>query len=66
MTNTSRNYKIVLLDTEHKTISQRAHELKLYLSANIDIALVDGDLSKAAVFQQHLDTLDTLIEHSRE
>lgn len=64
MTTTSRNYKIVPLVTEHKTLSQRAHELKLYLAANIDIAFVDGDLTKAAVFQQHLDTLDMLIEHS--
>lgn len=66
MADTNRNYKIVPSDAEHKTTSQRAQELKQYLAANIDIATIDGNPSKAALFQQHLDTLNTLIEHSRD
>lgn len=66
MADINRDYKIVPQDVDRKTVSQRAQELKHYLASNIDIAIVDGNLSKAALFQQHLDTLNTLIEHSRD
>ena len=66
MADINRDYKIVPQDVDHKTVSQRAQELKHYLAANVDVAIVDGNLSKAALFQQHLDTLETLIEHSRD
>ena len=66
MADTNRNYKIVPSDAECKTTLQRAQDLKQYLAANIGIATIDGNPSKAALFQRHLATLNTLIEHSRD
>lgn len=61
-----QNYKVVPLDADQKTVAQKAHELREYLVANIEVNIADGDLNKAAVFQQHHDTLMVLIEHSRD
>lgn len=59
-----RNYKIVPLDVDEKTTQQKITELRTYLGANVAIRIEDGELDKAALFQQHLDLLELLVEHS--
>jgi len=61
-----RNYKVVPVDADDKTLEQKARELRLHLAASVDVCLADGDLAKAAVFQQHLDTATRLIDLSRD
>lgn len=61
-----QNYKVVPLDADQKTTAQKAQELREYLAANVGVCIEDGDLNRAAVFQQHLDTLMVLIEQSRD
>lgn len=59
-------YKIVPDDVDSKSMSQKTQELRTMLAANIAVARNDQDLKAAAVHQQHLDTLDVLIENSRD
>ena len=59
-------YKIVPDDVDSKSMSQKTQELRTFLAANIAVARNDQDFAKAAVYQQHLDTLDVLIENSRD
>ena len=59
-------YKIVPDDVDSKSMSQKTQELRTFLAANIDVATNNQDLEAAAVYQQHLDTLDVLIENSRD
>ena len=62
----NRNYKVVPVDVDTKTLKQKAHELRMYLAANVDICIADGDLAQAGMFQQHLDTAVGLIDLSRD
>lgn len=59
-------YKIVPDDVDSKSMSQKTQELRTMLAANIAVATNNQDLEAAAVYQQHLDTLDVLIENSRD
>lgn len=59
-------YKIVPDDVDSKSMSQKTQELRTMLAANIAVARNDQDLKAAAVHQQYLDTLDVLIENSRD
>jgi len=61
-----KSYKVVPVDADDKTLERKAQELRQYLAANVDVRLADGDLAKAAVFQQHLDTATRLIDLSRD
>lgn len=59
-------YKIVPDDVDSKSMSQKTQELRTMLAANVAVARNDQGLKAAAVYQQHLDTLDVLIENSRD
>ena len=59
-------YKIVPDDVDSKSMSQKTQELRTFLASNIAVATNNQDLEAAAVYQQHLDTLDVLIENSRD
>lgn len=61
-----QNFKVVPLDADKKTTEQKAQELREYLASNVGVHTADLNLEKAAVFQQHLDTLNVLIEQSRD
>ncbi|MFI9629214.1 hypothetical protein [Streptomyces sp. NPDC052042] len=61
---TNRTYKIV--PVEAKPTETKIRELREFLAANVDVAIVDNDPQKAAVFQQHLDLVELLVEHSRD
>src|SRR5699024_12875644 len=63
---TMAGYKIVPDDVDSKSMSQKTQELRTMLAANIAVATNNQDLEAAAVYQQHLDTLDVLIENSRD
>ena len=53
-------YKIVPDDVDSKSMSQKTQELRTFLAANIAVATNNQDLEAAAVYQQHLDTLDEI------
>jgi hypothetical protein len=61
---TDRSYKIVL--AQAKPTQEKIAELRGFLAANIDVAIADNDLQKAATFQQHLDLFEELVATSRD
>lgn len=58
------NFKIVPL--VEKPAGEKVIDLKLFLSSNKDVAMAGQQYEKVAVFQQHLDLLDQLVEASRD
>ena len=61
---TQQNYKIV--PAVEKTNPEKIHDLRMFLAANLSVNIADGELEKAAQFQQHLDVLALLVEQSRD
>ncbi|HLR92933.1 MAG TPA: hypothetical protein VK053_00265 [Jiangellaceae bacterium] len=60
----SDNYKIVPI--AERITQQKIDNLRQYLAANVAVHLSDHELAKAARYQEHLELLDLLVEHSRD
>lgn len=58
------DYKIVPIT--QRTTDEKITNLKQYLAANIAVAREDNELAMAAQFQEHLDLVEVLVEHSRD
>lgn len=59
----SNDYKIV--PATKRTTDEKIRNLREYLAANLDVAKADGELAKAALFQEHLDLVELLVEKSQ-
>lgn len=60
----SANYKIV--PAVDLPPAQKIADLSKYLAASLHLALEDKEFEKAAMFQQHVDIFNLLIEQSRD
>lgn len=57
-------YKVVpIVD---KTNDEKIRELRAYLASSVEVNIHDGNLEKAAAFQEHLDIFELLVFESRD
>lgn len=58
------DYKIV--PVTKRSTQEKITNLRGYLAANVQVAVTDKELAKAALFQEHLDLFELLVEQSRD
>ncbi|WP_434598269.1 hypothetical protein [Streptomyces sp. A5-4] len=64
MVTTQRNFKLV--SAGERTNAEKIADLRTFLAANVAVRTADGELEKAALFQQHLDIFELMVARSQD